>query len=63
MMVISAQVQAQAQSRAAIYGFLAWLFLEQPDADFVARLLDNEVQEHINSLSSIIAPIPGCSMG
>jgi putative dimethyl sulfoxide reductase chaperone len=56
MTTISAQVQAQAQSRAAIYGFLAWLFLEQPDADFVTRLLENEVQEHINSLSSKIPP-------
>jgi TorA maturation chaperone TorD len=56
MTTISTQVQAQAQSRAAIYGFLTWLFLEQPDADFVTRLLENEVQDHINSLSSKITP-------
>ena len=55
MMAIPAQAHAQAQSRAAIYGFLAWLFLEQPDADFVTRLLEDEVQDSINSLSSKIA--------
>ncbi len=37
--------RTQAQSRAAGYGFLAWLFLEEPDCDFVARLLADDMQD------------------
>ncbi len=48
----SAEVRAQSQSRAAVYGFLAWLFLKLPDVDFVARLLANDVQDSLQLFSS-----------
>jgi TorA-specific chaperone len=42
----------QAQARAASYAFLAWLFLEPPDADFVTRLLADDLQDSLGSLTS-----------
>lgn len=39
--------EVQAQSRAAVYGFLAWLFLNQPDAEFISHFLANDVQENL----------------
>jgi anaerobic sulfite reductase subunit A len=39
-------------SRAASYGFLAWLFVEQPDRDFVNRMLSKDVQEGLRSLTA-----------
>jgi putative dimethyl sulfoxide reductase chaperone len=44
--------RSQLQSRAAGYGFLAWLFLEQPDHGFVTRLLAPDVQAGLLSLAS-----------
>jgi putative dimethyl sulfoxide reductase chaperone len=43
---------SQLQARAAGYGFLAWLFLVQPDHEFVTRLLAPDVQEGLLSLAS-----------
>jgi putative dimethyl sulfoxide reductase chaperone len=52
MMDSPAREDSQIQSRAASYGFLAWLFLEQPGPDFVIRLLSEEVQESLRSLKA-----------
>jgi TorA maturation chaperone TorD len=52
MSTIQAEVQTLSQSRAAIYGFLAWLFLKQPDADFVTRLLANDIDDSVQIFPS-----------
>jgi putative dimethyl sulfoxide reductase chaperone len=44
--------RSQLQARAAGYGFLALLFLEQPEHEFVSRLLAADVQEGLRSLAS-----------
>ncbi len=44
--------QASPHSRAAVYSFLAWLFLEQPDVDFIARLQALDIQQEVRSLLS-----------
>ncbi len=40
-------VQHQSQSRAAIYSFLAWLFLKPPDVELVTRLMANDFQDSL----------------
>lgn len=47
MMEASGERRLLVRSRAAWYGFLAWLFLEQPDADFISRLHSVETLDHL----------------
>ncbi len=56
MMDTPAQVRTPLQRRAACYGFLAWLFNEQPDEDFVACLGADDLQESLRSLASGSVP-------
>jgi TorA maturation chaperone TorD len=44
------EVQTLSRSRAAIYGFIAWLLLNQPDADLVTRLQANDIQDSLTIL-------------
>ncbi len=46
------EVRTQTQYRAASYGFLTWLFLEQPDGDFVARMLADDARDSLHLLAS-----------
>jgi TorA maturation chaperone TorD len=41
------KVQTESQSRSAIYGFIAWLFLKQPDVEFVTQLLSDDIQDSL----------------
>jgi len=52
MMDTPIEVRTQVQSHASSYAFLAWLFLEQPDVDFVTRLLAGDTQDSLGSLTS-----------
>ncbi len=52
MMDTPSEMRTQVQSRASSYAFLAWLFLEQPDIDFVTHLLADDLQDSPSSLSS-----------
>lgn len=52
MMDTPSEMRTQVQSRASSYAFLAWLFLEQPDIDFVTHLLADDLQDSLGSLSS-----------
>ena len=47
-----AEANSRTQAASAGYGFLAWLFLEPPDADFIARLLARDVQNDLRGLPS-----------
>ena len=48
----STEMRNQANLRCASYAFLAWLFLEQLDSDFITQLLADEVQDSIRLLAS-----------
>ena len=41
-----------AHARASSYGFLAWLFLEKPESDFIARLQTADVQAGFRQMAS-----------
>ncbi len=43
---------SQAESRGSVYGFLAWLFLETPDASFLERMLHADVGSYVASLTA-----------
>jgi TorA maturation chaperone TorD len=52
MNAVSAQAYTHTASRASLYAFLAWLFLKQPDEDFVTRLQASDIQGNLHTISS-----------
>lgn len=52
MMDSPTEMRTQIQARASSYAFLAWLFLEAPDFDFVTKLLADDLHESPGSPTS-----------